>query len=244
VSNTTFTSRLSTSRGWTLALGIGAAILAGILLVAYIVEYRSSVKDSAAPTSVLVAKRLIPKGTSGSIIAEQDLFQTTSLPRDDLKLGAISDPAYLAGRVTTVDIFPGQQLTTGELSAGTTSAIQTQIAGEQRAFALPSAGSRGLVGFLADGDRVDIYYGSGASGSTVLALLAANVLVLRAPSAEGSPVVLRGESSLQAQRLMLAADSGTLWYVLRPTTGAENPPRRAVSTQQLLSLITSQRRGG
>jgi pilus assembly protein CpaB len=244
MSNTTFTSRLNASRGWTLALGIGAAILAGILLIAYILEYRSSVKDSAAPTSVLVAKKLIPKGTSGSIIAEQDLFQTTSLPRDDLKLGAISDPAYLAGRVTTVDIFPGQQLTTGELSAGTTSAIQTQIAGEQRALALPSAGSRGLVGYLADGDRVDIYYGTGASGSSVLALLAPNVLVLRAPSAEGAPVVLRAETPLQGQRLALAADTGTLWYLLRPTTGAESPPRRAVSSQQLLSLITSQRRGG
>jgi Flp pilus assembly protein CpaB len=243
MSNTTFTSRLNSSRGWTLALGIGAALLAGILLVAYILQYRSSVKDSAAPTSVLVAKKLIPKGTSGSIIAEQDLFQTASLPRDDLKLGAISDPGYLAGRVTTVDIFPGQQITTGELSAGTTSAIQTQIAGEQRALALPSAGSRGLVGYLVDGDRVDIYYETGATGSTVLALLAPNVLVLRAPSGEGSPVVLRGESALQAQRLALAADTGTLWYLLRPTTGAENPPRRVVTSQQLLSLITSRGRG-
>lgn len=244
MSNTSFTSRLNTSRGWTLALGIGAAILAGILLVAYIVQYRSSVNDSTAPTAVLVAKKLIPRGTSGSIIAEQDLFQTASLSRDDLKIGALSDPGYLAGRVTTVDIFPGQQITTGELSAGTTTAIQTQISGAQRALALPSAGSRGLVGYLADGDRVDIYYGTGASGTSILALLAPNVLVLRAPSAEGSPVVLRADAPLQAQRLALAADTGTLWYLLRPTTGAENPPRRVVSSQQLLSLITSQRQGG
>jgi Flp pilus assembly protein CpaB len=241
MSNTTFTSRLNTSRGWTLALGIGAAVLAGILLVAYILEYRSSVKDSAAPTAVLVAKKLIPKGTSGSIIAEQDLFQTTSLPRDDLKIGAISDPGFLAGRITTVDIFPGQQITTSELTAGTTTAIQTQIAGEQRAFALPSAGSRGLVGYLADGDHVDIYYETGASGSSVLALLAPNVLVLRAPTSEGSAVVLRGQTSLQAQRLALAADTGTLWYFLRPTTGAESPPRRVVTARQLLALITAAR---
>ena len=69
MSNTSFTGRLNTSRGWTLALGIGAAVLAGILLVAYILQYRSSVKDSTAPTVVLVAKKLIPRGTSGSIIA-------------------------------------------------------------------------------------------------------------------------------------------------------------------------------
>jgi Flp pilus assembly protein CpaB len=242
MSNTTLTDRLAGSRGWTLALGIAAAVLAGILLVAYIVQYRSSVNESAAPTPVLVAKRLIPRGTSGSIIAEKDLFQTASLPRDDLKLGAISDPAYLAGRVTVVDIYPGQQITAGDVSAGTTSAIQTQIAGAQRALALPSAGTRGLVGHLVDGDRVDIYFESGASGSSVLALLAANVLVLRAPSSEEAAVVLRADSGLQAQRLALAADTGTLWYFLRPTAAAENPPRRAVTSQQLLALITAQQR--
>lgn len=244
MSNTTFTSRFNTSRGWTLALGIGAAVLAGILLVAYILQYRSSVKDSTAPTVVLVAKKLIPRGTSGSVIAEQDLFQTASLPRDELKVGAISDPGYLAGRVTTADIFPGQQITTGELSTGTTTAIQTQLTGAQRAIALPSAGSRGLVGYLADGDRVDMYYETGASGSSILALLAPNVLVLRAPSGEGAPVVLRAKTPLQAQQLALAADTGTLWYLLRPTTGAQAPPRRVVSSQQLLSLITAKRSGG
>ena len=128
--------------------------------------------------------------------------------------------------MTTADIFPGQQITTGELSVGTTTAIQTQISGAQRAIALPSAGSRGLVGYLADGDRVDIYYETGASGASILALLAPNVLVLRAPTGDGSPIVLRANTALQAQRLALAADTGTLWYLLRPTTGAENPPRR------------------
>lgn len=241
MSNTTFSGRLGGSRRGTLVLGLGAAVLAGVLLVVYIAQYRSSVNESTASTVVLVAKKLIHKGTSGSIIAEQDLFQTASLRRNELKVGAISDPAYLAGRVTVADIYPGQQITAGDLSVATTSAIQTQITGSQRAIALPSAGSRGLVGYLSDGDRVDIYYATGASGSSVLALLAADVLVLRAPAQSGSPVLLRAETAPQAQRLALAADTGTLWYLLRPAAAAKEPPKQAVTSRQLLSLITKKR---
>ena len=146
MSNTSLTTKVSQSRGWTLALGIGAAALAAILLIAYLVQYRSSVNESTAPTPVLVAKNLIPKGTSGIVIAEKQLFQAATLAKDDLKVGAISDPAYLNGRVAVADIFPGQQITTADLSAGLTDAIPTQLSGKQRAVAIPVSGARGLVG--------------------------------------------------------------------------------------------------
>ena len=69
MSNTSLTTKVQQSRGWTLALGIAAAVLAAILLIAYLAQYRSSVKSSTAETPVLVAKNLIPKGTSGTVIA-------------------------------------------------------------------------------------------------------------------------------------------------------------------------------
>ncbi len=140
--------KIGNSRGWTLALGIGAAALAAILLIAYLVQYRSSVNDSTAPSPVLVAKNLIPKGTSGTVIAEKQLFQAATLPKNDLKVGAISDPAYLNGRVAVSDIFPGQQITTADLSIGLTDALPTQLTGKQRAVAIPVSGAHGLVGFV------------------------------------------------------------------------------------------------
>ena len=239
MSNTSFTSRLNTSRGWTLALGIGAAVLAAILLVVYLVQYRSSVNDSTAPTPVLVAKNLIPKGTSGTVIAEKQLFQAATLAKDDLKSGAISDPAYLNGRVAVADIFPGQQITTADLSAGLTDALPTQLTGLQRAVAIPVSGARGLVGYVASGDRVDIYFETGAAGGNVLGLLAPNVLVMRAPTAEGVPAILRLNAPA-AQTLALAADTGTLWFLLRPAGDAKEAPRRAITTQQLQAIINGQ----
>ena len=241
MSNTSLTTKVTNSRGWTLALGIAAAVLAAILLIAYLVQYRSSVNDSTAPTPVLVAKNLIPKGTSGTVIAEKQLFQAATLAKDDLKTGAISDPAYLNGRVAVADIFPGQQITTADLSAGLTDALPTQLSGAQRAVAIPVSGARGLVGYVSSGDRVDIYFETGSTGGNVLGLLASNVLVMRAPTAEGVPAVLRLNSP-QAQMVALAADTGVMWFLLRPAGDAKQPPRRAVTTQQLQQLINSQTR--
>jgi Flp pilus assembly protein CpaB len=239
VSNTSLTTKVQQSRGWTLALGIAAAALAAILLIAYLIQYRSSDNDSTAPTPVLVAKNLIPKGTSGTVIAEKQLFQAATLAKDDLKVGAISDPAYLNGRVAVADIFPGQQITTADLSAGLTDAIPTQLTGKQRAVAIPVGGARGLVGYVASGDHVDIYYETPGAGGTVLGLLASNVLVMRAPDTAGAPAILRLPAP-QAQTMALAADTGTLWFLLRPAGDAKEAPRKAVTTQQLQALITGQ----
>lgn len=243
MSESSITRKLGQSRSWTLILGIGAALLAALLLIVYLVQYRSSVNDSATPTPVLVAKQLIPKGTSGTVIAEKQLFQAATLAKEDLKEGAISDPAYLNGRVAVVDVFPGQQITTADLSAGLTEALPTKLSGLQRAVAIPVAGARGLVGIVGNGDRVDIYYETAGNGGEILGLLAPNVLVMQAPAAEGQPAILRLNAP-QAQRVALASDSGTLWFLLRPAGDAKNPPPVAITTQQLLAQINGQTRGG
>jgi Flp pilus assembly protein RcpC/CpaB len=237
VSNTSLTTKVTQSRGWTLVLGIAAAALAAILLIAYLVQYRSSVNSSAEPTPVLVAKSLIPKGTSGTVIAEKGLFQAASLPKDDLKVGAISDPAYLNGRVAVADIFPGQQITTADVSAGLTDAIPTQLSGKQRAVAIAVDATRGLVGYVASGDRVDIYYQTGSNDGTILGLLEPNVLIMRA----GNPVIIRADAGI-AQKLALASNTGSLWFFARPAGNAKPAPKRSITSTELLQQITRQPR--
>ena len=222
MSNTSLTTKVSQSRGWTLALGIAAAVLAAILLIAYLVQYRSSVNDSTAPTPVLVAKNLIPKGTSGTVIAEKQLFQAATLSKDDLKVGAISDPAYLNGRVAVADIFPGQQITTADLSAGLTDAIPTQLSGKQRAVAIPverRAQPRRLRRERRPRrhllrDRLGRAARSSACSHRTCSSCAR-------PPPTVSPAILRADAGL-AQTLALASDTGTLWFLLRPAGDAKN----------------------
>lgn len=241
--------KLSSSRGGAIALGIGAALLAGILLLVYLNRYTSSVDAANEPTPVLVAKNLIAVGTSGTVIANKDLYQSASIPKEDVKVGAIADPAYLNGRVALVDIFPGQQITTADLSAGTTDALPTKITGKERAVAIPVDEARGLVGHVANGDHVDIYLGIGSQEGGLLTLLAPNISILVAPgtqtdtqsAANSSNIVVLKAPARVAQRLAFASDAGDLWFLLRPQAGAKNPPPKTITIQDLLRLANAQR---
>jgi Flp pilus assembly protein CpaB len=239
----TFKGKMTNSRGGTIALGVGAAILAAILLVVYLNRYRSSVNGANEATPVLVAKKLIPKGTSGTVIGETGAFQTSTIAKDTLKTGAISDPAYLVGRVTLTDILPSQQITTADLSAGTSDALPTKITGRQRAFAIPVDTAKGLVGLTAEGDHLDVYMSLGSGGGNVLTLLAPDVIILRAPgapntngttSSDSNIMVLKAPAGL-AQKIAFASDNGALWFLLRPAAGAKAPPARTITVQDLIN---------
>ena len=65
---------------------------------------------------VIIATKLIPKGTPGSLVATNGMYAATMLPGKE-EDGAVSDPSYLAGRVAAVDILPGEQLTASNFTA-------------------------------------------------------------------------------------------------------------------------------
>ena len=62
---------------------------------------------------------------------------------------------------------------------------------------------------------------------------------MRAP-ANGAPAVIRADAAL-AQKLALASSSGTLWFLLRPAGDAKNPPKKAITSTQILQQIQGQR---
>ena len=130
-----------------------------------------------------MAKSLIPAGTSGTIIATKQQYQATTLPQKDIKVGAISDPAYINGRVAVADIVPGQQLTEADFTVPTTTAVTTKITGKQRAISVSIDNVHGSLSQLAANDHIDIYIGLGArGGQSVMKLFRPNVKVLAVPA--------------------------------------------------------------
>ena len=235
--------KLLNNRRATIMLGVGSALLAGIVLIVYLNRYRESLNTGAEPTSVLVAKQLITKGTSAAVVASQGLSDVLTIPRDQVKDGAVTDPATLKGRVAVGDIYPGQQLTLADFSATTTDAIPTRLTGDQRAIAIPFDSSHGMIGQVQAGDHVDLYVGLNGSqaAGAVLKLLLPDVLVLSAPGAPGGGVGASNDSnfvfqvkSVAAAKLALASDQGTLWIVLRPSNQAKPTPNSLVTIQSLL----------
>ena len=245
-------SRLLATRRGTVLLGAAAAVLAALLLLAYLNQYRTSLSTAAAPTTVLVAQKLIPKGTSADAIGSMALIQALTIPRDQAKEGAIADPVALKGRVATVDIFPGQQVTLADFTATTTDAIPTRLVADQRAIAVPFDTSHGMIGHVRPGDHVDIYVGlnstTGGAGAAVLKLLMEDIYVLEAPSAAGGGGVAGGAASnfvfrvkgAEAAKLAFASDNGQLWIVLRPTNNPKRVTPGPVTTQSLLTGRTVQ----
>jgi Flp pilus assembly protein CpaB len=221
-------SRLLKTRQGTIVIGVAAAVLAAILLLVYLSNYRNSVKGSTEPVTVLVAKRLIPKGTTGTTIATKSLYVVTTIPKGQLKIGAITDPAALTGKVVADDINPSDQLTTAKFTVATVGALASQLSGAWRAVALPTLDAwHGLAPDVQAGDHVDVY----AQLKGVMGLVLADVLVLATPTqgTPGSTAPVSGNyilrvSSAKAPKFAYVGQNGSFWLVLRPATGAKATP--------------------
>jgi Flp pilus assembly protein CpaB len=239
MSNTTLSTKMSGrvgSRGWAIALGLGAIVLATILLIVYLDRYRARVSGRNAPTQVFLATRTIPQGTPGTLVASQTMYAPTTLPRKDVEEGAIDDPQYLTGRAAAIDIFPGQQLTAADFAASTSTTVDSQITGVERALSVSIDAVHGSLSQLKAGDDIDIYVGTNRpdGGDQIITLFRPAVRVLAVPGPEGGNLVLRVPTR-DAADFAFAADHTRLWFVLRPTLGAKRTVEDTADMQAILS---------
>jgi Flp pilus assembly protein CpaB len=228
------TGRLTSTRRGSILLGVGAALLAAVILAAYISWYRSSVESGTAPTTVLTANRLIARGTPGAVIAAKQLYDTVTVSEDSVKSGAVVDPALLAGSVAATDIYPGQQLTSADFTTGATAVgVTATLAGTQRAVSITIDPLAGSLANLQTGDRVDIYQQLGSPEGQVIKLFRGNVPVLQAPGSAGGVVILQ-VPSLDVADLLYASTHTQLMFALRPANGAfPTPPTVATQADML-----------
>jgi len=232
--------RLLSTRGGTAALGVLAAVVAGVFVLLYLNQYRNSVKASSGPVTVLVAKKLIHKGTPGDYVGSANLFVPTKVPESKAIVGAITDPVAFKGRVAVDDIFPGQQITAADFSIAASAAIQTKLVKAQRGVAIPVDAVHGLSGHIGPGDHVDIFVGFNTGTKPVIKLLMQNALILSTPGALNaagggrSPSVVIRANYQRAIELAFAADNGVLWLMLRPAANVKATPPEAVTVESLL----------
>jgi Flp pilus assembly protein CpaB len=204
----------------TFLVGMLAVLLAAVLLLVYLRNYRNSVKSTSAPVIALVAKRFIPAGTTNEALAKNGLYEVTVISKGSLKDGAITDAAVLKGQVALTDINPGQQLTVLDFGVtSTSSSLSGVLAPKTRAIAIPLDAHHGITPQVQTGDRVDVW----AQVNGVLGLLRRNVLVLAAPNqvASGSAAPISTNFTFQvavrdAPRFAWASENGTIWLTLRP----------------------------
>jgi Flp pilus assembly protein CpaB len=209
-------SKLFTTRQGTILLGVIAAVIAAIALLVYLNQYRNSVNSGKTLITVITAKSLIQRGTPGNVIGTTGVYEKTSLPKNQLKTGAILDPSTLTGKVALVDIYPGQQLTAADF--GVAKAGTPILARNQREVVIPLGNPQQAGGQLTLGSHVDVWAQVGKGERLVFQ----NMYVI---TASGGNVTLRTDP-LQAGVLIFLSQNSKIWLVLRPTVGSilSKPP--------------------
>jgi Flp pilus assembly protein CpaB len=240
---------ISTRKG-AVAIALACALAAGAVLVFAMARYRDSVRTSQSNVTVLVANRLIPKGTSGTAIATGGEFTAESVRHGQATTGAVADTASVSGSVTVRDILPGQQLTRADFA--TAAGITAELTPSQRALSLNLDQAHGLTGIVQAGDHVDVYGGFDVTQGNgpvrpVVRLLVPNVKVLQVQSAGGglggggqNGTTVLAVSELQSGEIAFAQEYGKVWLALRGNGASETQPVFMTLAAELLGLTPIQ----
>ena len=236
--------RMFHSRGGTVVIGGIAALVAAVLLLVYLSQYRDNLNNSNESVTVLVANKLIPQGTPGDQVAGQHWYKQVEVQRRDLLDGAITNPSQIAGKVAASSVYPDTQLTTSQFTSPPNNSASVSLSGDQRAIAIPFDAAHGAVGYVHPGDHVDILAGfnvipldkngvplQGAQQRPVMKVIAQDVPVLFVPAAvkDGSTQATSSDNSVvvrltdeQASAVAFASDNGKVWISVRGNDGTSS----------------------
>lgn len=237
-----------------LALPLGLAVAAALLIGLYVTSYRHSVTHGAGLVKVLVASRDIPADTDGSSIAAGGYIETQTVPRRAVVPGSITTAAPLTSLVASSEIYKGQQLTLRQFAPMSQSGIFAKFSGNERVIVVPGDANQLLAGTLSDGDHVDVvamikYHtpkagtSDGDYGRATARVILRNLLVLHAPNGSKSASIAGANTTsatlvttdAQAQTMAWAMKQSTWFLALRPT----NRPRNSGTSLETLFSILS-----
>ncbi|MDQ3777992.1 MAG: Flp pilus assembly protein CpaB [Actinomycetota bacterium] len=215
-----------------IGIAVVLAVLAALLTIFYVTNYKKSVQQGEDLVPVFVAARDITVGTSGTEVTDRNLLRPVEIAKRSVVPGAITEPDQIEQLVATERIYEGEQITLNRFKPVGQQGIHGQLKGRLRALQIPGSEHQLLLGTLKEGDRVD-FVGSfetgGGAGFTRVVLR--DLLVLKAPAAGSveSKIGARPDEGFSTILAMTDAQSQKLWHTvvngewsleLRPVTDA------------------------
>ena len=216
-----------------IGIAVALAVLAALLTIFYVTNYKHSVQSGEELVPVYVAAGEIPVGTSGSEVSDRNLLKPVEVARRNVVPGAISKPEQIQQLVATEKVYEGEQVTLNRFRPLGEQGVQAQLKGRLRALQVPGSEHQLLLGTLKTGDRVD-FVGSletKGDGMPFTRVVLRDLLVLRAPSnadveskltarPDEAYSVLLAVSDAQSQKLFHVVQNGDWALELRPVTDA------------------------
>jgi pilus assembly protein CpaB len=225
-------------------IAVALALVAGLLSLFYVANYKRHVQHSEKTVSVYVAKGDIPVGTSGADIVKHHLMVTSQVTQRNVVPGAISNPDQVANLVSTEPILSQEQVTLRRFADHAELGPRAQLHGTLRAIAIEGDPAQTLAGVLKPGDHVDLVtsFDPGGKGTgTISRVVVRNLLVLLASEASGgklgattTPVLLAASEQRQIQKIWWTVKNSGGWSLdLRPVTNATDSPEDVESPQSM-----------
>jgi pilus assembly protein CpaB len=235
-----------TYRTRNIVIAIGLAVLAGMLSLFYVSNYKANVQHKEKTVSVFVAKNDIPVGTSGADIIRRHLLTSSDVIQRSVVPGAISDPDQVANLVSTQPILAKEQVTLRRFANHAELGPRAQLHGTLRAISIEGDGSQVLAGVLKPGDHVDIvasFSNEGKGNGSISRNIARNLLVIQSAETSGSKisggggsqsVLLAASEQRQIQKIWWAVKNADGWSLqLRPVTNATDSPEDVESATSM-----------
>jgi Flp pilus assembly protein CpaB len=228
-----------------IAVAVALALLAGMLSLFYVSNYKRHVQSDEKTVSVYVAKRDIPVGTSGADIVKKHMLVSSQIVQRSVVPGAISNPDQVTNLVTTAPILAQEQVTLRRFANHTELGPRAQLHGTLRAVEIEGDGAQLLAGTLKQGDHVDVvstFGGKSGDSGQVSRVIARNLLVLGIAGASGGgsigatngSVMLAVSDQRQEQKVWWTVKNAAGWTLaLRPVTNATDSPEDVESTQSM-----------
>lgn len=238
-----------------IGIAVVLAVLAALLTIFYVTNYKKSVQQGEDLVPVWVASRDIAVGTSGSEVSDRNLLKPMEIAKRSVVPGAISKPEQIDQLVATEKIYEGEQLTLNRFHPLGQQGIKAQLKGRLRAFQLAGNENQLLMGTLEEGDHVD-FVGSleVANGVKLTKVVLRDLLVLKPPNSgavesklgarpdEAFSAIL-GVTDAQSQKLAHVMWHGDWTLALRPVTDSADS-RDSVDNSATVMLGRRALRGG
>jgi Flp pilus assembly protein CpaB len=219
-------------------IAVGLALVAMMLTLFYVTNYKRSVQHSTTGVSVYVAARDLTAGTSGADIVKQHDLRAETIQQRDVVPGAISSPGQVSGLVLSAPVYAGEQVTLRRFSDVAAQGIRGQLKGTLRAVQVAGDANQLLAGTLAAGDHVDLVANLRLDTNSTAAatrIVLRNLTVLSAPSdpslgkvssGSGGVSAILAVTDTQVQRLFFVLKNADWTLELRPVVGAVDSSER------------------
>jgi len=228
-------------------VAIGLALVAMMLTLFYVTNYKRSVQKDASNVQVYVAARDVQAGTSGADLVKQHGFKTETIRRSDVVPGAISSPDQVGSLVLTAPLYQGEQITLRRFSDVAAQGIRAQLKGTMRAVQVTGDPDQLLAGTLQSGDHVDLVANlrvQANSTASATRIVLRDLTVLTGPTDStlakvssgpaGNESVILAVTDTQVQRLFFVLKNADWTLELRPVVNTADSSERLETLETVL----------